>query len=163
MVYRLTALAREAGFKGLFAGLGPRMIMTAGLVSSQFLMYGAIKEGIYNVPYLCYSYSSISSSAGSSSRLGDSQGNRMTTEHLCGFRGFGTIVRFKFTDSQQIVNNSSSTQLVQFYLRNFFQSTAPRSPTRPEQSRRSVSRSGQESRDNIWGGQCLVILRANKN
>ncbi|KAJ7644220.1 mitochondrial carrier domain-containing protein [Roridomyces roridus] len=44
MVYRLTALAREAGFKGLFAGLGPRMIMTAGLVSSQFLMYDEIKR-----------------------------------------------------------------------------------------------------------------------
>lgn len=46
MVYRLTALAREAGFKGLFAGLGPRMVMTAGLVSSQFLMYGAVKNGM---------------------------------------------------------------------------------------------------------------------
>lgn len=45
MVYRLTTLAKEAGFRGLFAGLGPRMIMTAGLVSSQFLMYGAIKDG----------------------------------------------------------------------------------------------------------------------
>ncbi|KAK7056882.1 mitochondrial phosphate carrier protein [Paramarasmius palmivorus] len=46
MVQRLVALGREAGFKGLFAGLGPRMIMTAGLVSSQFLMYGAIKEAL---------------------------------------------------------------------------------------------------------------------
>jgi solute carrier family 25 phosphate transporter 3 len=45
MPSRLAALAREAGFRGLFAGLGPRMIMTAGLVSGQFLMYGAIKEG----------------------------------------------------------------------------------------------------------------------
>ncbi|KAH9480646.1 Mitochondrial phosphate carrier protein [Psilocybe cubensis] len=46
MAHRLTVLAREAGFKGLFAGLGPRMIMTAGLVSSQFLMYGAIKDAL---------------------------------------------------------------------------------------------------------------------
>ena len=45
MSHRLIVLAREAGFRGLFAGLGPRMIMTAGLVSSQFLMYGAIKDG----------------------------------------------------------------------------------------------------------------------
>ncbi|KAF9013227.1 mitochondrial carrier domain-containing protein [Cyathus striatus] len=44
MTTRLITLAREAGFRGLFAGLGPRMIMTAGLVSSQFLMYGAIKD-----------------------------------------------------------------------------------------------------------------------
>ncbi|KAF5382751.1 hypothetical protein D9615_002903 [Tricholomella constricta] len=52
MVYRLTFLAREAGFKGLFAGLGPRMIMTAGLVSSQFLMYGAIKRALGAPPGL---------------------------------------------------------------------------------------------------------------
>lgn len=45
MTHRLTVLAREAGFRGLFAGLGPRMIMTAGLVSSQFLMYGGLKTG----------------------------------------------------------------------------------------------------------------------
>lgn len=45
MPHRLAVLAREAGLRGLFAGLGPRMIMTAGLVSSQFLMYGAIKDG----------------------------------------------------------------------------------------------------------------------
>ncbi len=45
MTHRLAVLAREAGLKGLFAGLGPRMIMTAGLVSSQFLMYGGIKNG----------------------------------------------------------------------------------------------------------------------
>ncbi|KAF7288537.1 hypothetical protein HMN09_01382700 [Mycena chlorophos] len=49
MAYRLTVLAREAGFRGLFAGLGPRMIMTAGLVSSQFLMYGEIKRAL-NAP-----------------------------------------------------------------------------------------------------------------
>ena len=40
MSHRLSVLAREAG---LFVGLGPRMIMTAGLVSSQFLMCGYIK------------------------------------------------------------------------------------------------------------------------
>ncbi|KAJ7069761.1 mitochondrial carrier domain-containing protein [Mycena amicta] len=50
MVYRLSVLAREAGFKGLFAGLGPRMIMTAGLVSSQFLMYGEIKKALHAPP-----------------------------------------------------------------------------------------------------------------
>ncbi|KAF8895320.1 mitochondrial carrier [Infundibulicybe gibba] len=52
MAYRLATLAREAGFKGLFAGLGPRMIMTAGLVSSQFLMYGAIKDALGAPPGL---------------------------------------------------------------------------------------------------------------
>ncbi|WRT67136.1 uncharacterized protein IL334_004102 [Kwoniella shivajii] len=46
MVSRLVALGKEAGFRGLFAGLGPRMIMTAGLVSSQFLMYGWIKTAM---------------------------------------------------------------------------------------------------------------------
>ncbi|OCF35447.1 solute carrier family 25 (mitochondrial phosphate transporter), member 3 [Kwoniella heveanensis CBS 569] len=46
MVYRLVALGKEAGVKGLFAGLGPRMIMTAGLVSSQFIMYGYIKSAM---------------------------------------------------------------------------------------------------------------------
>ncbi|KAG1906681.1 mitochondrial carrier domain-containing protein [Suillus fuscotomentosus] len=46
MPHRLAVLAREAGFRGLFAGLGPRMIMTAGLVSGQFLLYGAIKEAL---------------------------------------------------------------------------------------------------------------------
>ena len=45
MLYRLGALAKQAGFKGLFAGLGPRMVMTAGLVSGQFLIYGQIKNG----------------------------------------------------------------------------------------------------------------------
>ncbi|KAJ8586281.1 mitochondrial carrier [Rhizopogon salebrosus TDB-379] len=52
MPSRLAALAREAGFRGLFAGLGPRMIMTAGLVSGQFLMYGAIKEALGAPPGL---------------------------------------------------------------------------------------------------------------
>ena len=71
MVNRLITLVKEAGFRGLFAGLGPRMsksislprsrclsgfqarlaradiaVMTAGLVSSQFLMYGEIKKAL---------------------------------------------------------------------------------------------------------------------
>ncbi|KZT34591.1 mitochondrial carrier [Sistotremastrum suecicum HHB10207 ss-3] len=46
MASRLYTLAKEAGFKGLFAGLGPRMVMTAGLVSGQFLIYGGIKEAL---------------------------------------------------------------------------------------------------------------------
>ena len=45
MAHRLVALAKQAGLRGLFAGLGPRMVMTAGLVSGQFLLYGAIKDG----------------------------------------------------------------------------------------------------------------------
>jgi len=46
MLHRLHVLARQAGGRGLFAGLGPRMVMTAGLVSGQFLLYGAIKEAL---------------------------------------------------------------------------------------------------------------------
>jgi solute carrier family 25 phosphate transporter 3 len=75
MMHRLTVLAKQAGVKGLFAGLGPRMseykcpiifvvvlhvlpavwelangpVMTAGLVSSQFIMYGYIKKAL-NAP-----------------------------------------------------------------------------------------------------------------
>ncbi|EPQ54473.1 mitochondrial carrier [Gloeophyllum trabeum ATCC 11539] len=49
MVHRLTVLAKQAGFKGLFAGLGPRMVMTAGLVAGQFLLYGWIKDAL-NAP-----------------------------------------------------------------------------------------------------------------
>ncbi|THG99675.1 hypothetical protein EW026_g2721 [Hermanssonia centrifuga] len=52
MPHRLKVLAQEAGFKGLFAGLGPRMIMTAGLVSGQFLMYGWIKTALGAPPGL---------------------------------------------------------------------------------------------------------------
>jgi len=52
MSHRLVVLAKQTGFRGLFAGLGPRMIMTAGLVSSQFLMYGAIKDAIGAPPGL---------------------------------------------------------------------------------------------------------------
>lgn len=46
MIYRLYALGKEAGVRGLFAGLGPRMIMTAGLVSSQLVMYGYVKSAL---------------------------------------------------------------------------------------------------------------------
>ncbi|KAI0260250.1 mitochondrial carrier domain-containing protein [Gloeopeniophorella convolvens] len=46
MMYRLGVLAKQAGFRGLFAGLGPRMIMTAGLVSGQFLIYDAVKHAM---------------------------------------------------------------------------------------------------------------------
>jgi solute carrier family 25 phosphate transporter 3 len=52
MPHRLAVLAREAGLRGLFAGLGPRMIMTAGLVSGQFLMYGGIKNALGAPPGL---------------------------------------------------------------------------------------------------------------
>ena len=30
----------------MFAGLGPRILMTSGLVSSQFLLYGIIKDAL---------------------------------------------------------------------------------------------------------------------
>ncbi|POY72655.1 hypothetical protein BMF94_4483 [Rhodotorula taiwanensis] len=55
---KLIVLAKQAGPIGLFAGLGPRMgvplnndllvrqIMTAGLVSSQFYLYGLIKNAL---------------------------------------------------------------------------------------------------------------------
>ncbi|PVF94652.1 putative phosphate transport protein MIR1 [Serendipita vermifera] len=46
MVYRLTTLARQAGFRGLFAGLGPRCLMTAGLVAGQFIIYDQIKHAM---------------------------------------------------------------------------------------------------------------------
>jgi len=46
MISRLVILARQQGFKGLFAGLGPRMIMTAGLVAGQFILYGAIRDAL---------------------------------------------------------------------------------------------------------------------
>ena len=45
MPHRLKVLAQQAGFRGLFAGLGPRMIMTAGLVAGQFIFYQGIKDG----------------------------------------------------------------------------------------------------------------------
>jgi len=46
MTHRLVALARQAGPVGIWAGLGPRMVMTAGLVAGQFLIYGGIKEAM---------------------------------------------------------------------------------------------------------------------
>jgi len=52
MPHRLAVLAKEAGFRGLFAGLGPRMIMTAGLVSGQFLIYDGIKHAMGAPPGL---------------------------------------------------------------------------------------------------------------
>jgi len=52
MVTRLVTLSKEAGFKGLFAGLGPRMVMTAGLVAGQFLIYSEIKHALGAPPGL---------------------------------------------------------------------------------------------------------------
>ncbi|KAG8819953.1 hypothetical protein FRC17_010292 [Serendipita sp. 399] len=46
MMYRLTTLARQAGVRGLFSGLGPRTVMTMGLVSGQFLLYDTIKHAM---------------------------------------------------------------------------------------------------------------------
>ncbi|KAK4703471.1 hypothetical protein P7C70_g2749, partial [Phenoliferia sp. Uapishka_3] len=43
VVSRLATLARETGPVGLFSGLGPRMLMTAFLVSGQFFLYKIIK------------------------------------------------------------------------------------------------------------------------
>ncbi|GAA5842290.1 hypothetical protein JCM11251_003975 [Rhodosporidiobolus azoricus] len=43
---KLIVLAKQAGPVGLFAGLGPRMLMTAGLVSSQFYLYSLIKNAL---------------------------------------------------------------------------------------------------------------------
>ncbi|CAD6577350.1 MAG: hypothetical protein CYPHOPRED_000220 [Cyphobasidiales sp. Tagirdzhanova-0007] len=47
---KLIRLAREAGFSGLFVGLGPRIVMTAGLVSGQFVLYKYIKEALSAPP-----------------------------------------------------------------------------------------------------------------
>jgi hypothetical protein len=76
MLYRLGVLARQIGFKGLFAGLGPRMVMTAGLVSGQFLIYGAVKDGARfpDIFFRCILIITQSDSDGSSTRRGDSQG-----------------------------------------------------------------------------------------
>jgi solute carrier family 25 phosphate transporter 3 len=43
---KLIRLAKEAGPAGLFVGLGPRILMTAGLVSGQFILYKAIKDAL---------------------------------------------------------------------------------------------------------------------
>lgn len=46
IITRLSTLAVETGPVGLFAGLGPRTVMTVGLVSSQFLMYSYLKKAL---------------------------------------------------------------------------------------------------------------------
>ncbi|GAA5946364.1 hypothetical protein JCM3765_000215 [Sporobolomyces pararoseus] len=43
---KMVTISKQIGFTGIWAGLGPRIVMTAGLVSSQFLMYGAIKDAL---------------------------------------------------------------------------------------------------------------------
>ena len=60
MTHRLYVLGKEAGVRGLFAGLGPRMIMTAGLVSSQFLMYDAFKTGMVHYRFMDRRFSDMS-------------------------------------------------------------------------------------------------------
>ncbi|KAL9935715.1 hypothetical protein V8E36_005292 [Tilletia maclaganii] len=45
-VSRLVNLARETGPVRIWAGLGPRILMTAGLVSGQFLLYAQIKSAL---------------------------------------------------------------------------------------------------------------------
>lgn len=72
MVYRLVTLSKEIGFVGIWAGLGPRMIMTAGLVAGQFLIYGSIKEGPVISFFLKKSYTHHSGSITCSSRNRDS-------------------------------------------------------------------------------------------
>lgn len=49
MYKRLIGLSSEIGFAGLWAGLGPRIVMTAGLVCGQFIIYGGIKSAL-NAP-----------------------------------------------------------------------------------------------------------------
>lgn len=46
---KLVRLAREIGFKGIWSGLGPRIVMTCGLVSGQFVLYAQIKAAL-NAP-----------------------------------------------------------------------------------------------------------------
>lgn len=41
---RLMGLAKELGFRGLFLGLGPRVIMVGTLTSMQFVTYGELKK-----------------------------------------------------------------------------------------------------------------------
>jgi solute carrier family 25 phosphate transporter 3 len=43
---RLKTLAVESGPRGLFIGLGPRLVMTSFLVAGQFLMYSGIKDSL---------------------------------------------------------------------------------------------------------------------
>ncbi|KAF9127623.1 mitochondrial phosphate carrier protein [Mortierella sp. 14UC] len=44
IMVRLAGLARELGFKGLFLGLGPRLIMVGALTSLQFGIYGDLRR-----------------------------------------------------------------------------------------------------------------------
>ncbi|GJJ06855.1 hypothetical protein Clacol_001051 [Clathrus columnatus] len=50
MTHRLVTLSKQIGPVGIWAGLGPRMIMTAGLVAGQFIIYGGIKEALHAPP-----------------------------------------------------------------------------------------------------------------
>ena len=43
---KLKIVARETGPVGIWAGLGPRTVMTVALVASQFMIYDAIKRGV---------------------------------------------------------------------------------------------------------------------
>ncbi|KAJ7600735.1 mitochondrial carrier domain-containing protein [Mycena floridula] len=45
-LHRMSVLARETGFRGIWAGLGPRILMTSFLVASQFVMYDGIKKAL---------------------------------------------------------------------------------------------------------------------
>lgn len=47
---KLGTLARQIGFKGIWSGLGPRIVMTAGLVSGQFILYAQIKTALVAPP-----------------------------------------------------------------------------------------------------------------
>lgn len=44
MVTRLTSLSKELGVRGLFLGLGPRIVMVGTLTAFQFAIYGDIKR-----------------------------------------------------------------------------------------------------------------------
>jgi len=44
IVSRLGAMASQLGVKGLFLGLGPRIVMVGALTAGQFAIYGDIKR-----------------------------------------------------------------------------------------------------------------------
>lgn len=46
MMSRMSTIIRNAGVRGLFAGAGPRVVMTSFLVMGQFLIYGYVKEAM---------------------------------------------------------------------------------------------------------------------
>lgn len=48
-VSKLAVLARQTGFRGIWSGLGPRLVMTAGLVSGQFLLWKEF-TGLFHAP-----------------------------------------------------------------------------------------------------------------